>query len=1069
LTPEEQTRLEQYKIFPIQGGEPKTDQKGWLDKITYGLNFAARGTQATTASVLDQLREATKDVPTTRDGGTRVAGIPVRAAAERVDPWEVLKQGVSTGWEAAKKGEGVVDLSDKLKQASAPYEQQATEELRAKLLTPDMTARARAGKANAALQQLAEQDKTGWVSPLQEPFKPLQPNLVGDEGADAFSSMVRRRGGELAEEEDLATWALEHPNLAQTAHELVLDPLNVVGALGLPGKAAKGISKVAGKGANLATEAIRALPGGEKFLEGAAKNIEGIQALADNYRYMPQVTRMEKTAQEAGVSSIPEGASMLRMAEAEAMTGTRDFAQKYEDLLRRLKAPNKPYQQEELNVYLRSKEDVDVVRQTVPRRLRDAYDAGDELRELALKFQRGDPEASSAALRKGAGMQRWNDEGAEWTVELAGVRRGYVPDMIPLSGERKKSGLDGWFGRSKLQTSSSRAKKSDEVYKPNPAEQWEAWGKENIPKMRHTLQMRLMDDVARNKGLFAEVAVSDDALETKGRLDRAIKNFNDATGLEWVELDQSKVLTPEIPEQLGDVYKRVTGQPGETRLGSIQIVPKEYKQTLDAIRPFIAPSDVEKAQQGLAEGINSLLGTYMRPWRFFNTVPNLGFLVRNPIGGFGLGTIALGLRSLNPELQAKAATAGFLAAAGNKSALAGAREIAWTTRNGTKTTLGDIIDIAHRIGITSQLEHNLVSPLVDTGIGGRAFKAIEAASEFGNVRGIRHLSPGMMAKGAENYQHLLAFMGFLDDLRPESVAKALDLTSKFSGNYTRLGIKERGLLRNMVGFYAWSRFIFPHMMQQLVENPHRMAAWVKARGGIERYWSQNAVYGQAGAPAYPMGAVPGPAGAQPQNFVGELGSHEQAVAHWESPIGMGLSLIPPLEKALGISFGNERFAELLGPLANLMFEVVTGRDSETGGELPPLIDVSSLPSFAASQLGQLAWAPIKRPSEAFYSLYDLYRQAGNPHESIDLSLRYAVGQRWLGLDNWAARTMGKEGLSIGGMFDPRTGGVPGMFMYRHDPATAARRRSSEAARSIGLSEHMLKSLPDWMFSEEGEN
>jgi hypothetical protein len=330
-----------------------------------------------------------------------------------------------------------------------------------------------------------------------------------------------------------------------------------------------------------------------------------------------------------------------------------------------------------------------------------------------------------------------------------------------------------------------------------------------------------------------------------------------------------------------------------------------------------------------------------------------------------------------------------------------------------------------------------------------------AASEFGNIKGLRYASPAMAARATENYQHLVTFMGALDDLSERGLAKALDFTSKWSGNYQRLGKWEQGVLRDTVGFYSWLRFITPHIVQQAFENPQRLGTWAKLRGGVERYTGRNAPFSAAGVPhhlkAFGVTSLPS---AQPSQHVSNVGSHQYAMMMIENPLTMGLAILPALANIFGPEARGPRAIEILGPATQLFVEMVTGRDMRTGEELPPFLDFSSMGNFLSSGAADMVYGVVERPHQIVQNLTELYIDDARPGEAASLTLRYKVGRDLLGLDNWVARAFGAEGKSIGGMLDPLTGGVPGASNYPVDPLRQAAGRQTDLVRGRGWRKHV---------------
>jgi hypothetical protein len=841
---------------------------------------------------------------------------------------------------------------------------------------------------------------------------------------------------------DSASALINNPNLTQFAVELGLDPMTWAGGA---------ITKLAGKTAG---KAALAVPGVARGLEAAkaSKAVQSAGKLAEGFQFMPSMKRLEKTG-EAGA----EAASMTRMADAQSHAMARDFSKRMEGHISEMRKVGKDRRAElmryledpELERMAQGSSLEDIAQRMVPADLRDAWLAGKNAADEAYDFS-----SETGILRD------WKSD----VLGQAGRREAYVPHYAWLDEKGARSFPDQ-VGRAAMKSRSGRKRTGAEDYIRDPVEQWESWLAENIGKGRGGQQMKLTRQVMEKHKFVHTAETADEARDLATSLTKSTDGQVNYVVLSGAGKGGG--------EGLGTLFNRVTGIEGAKKADQI-VVPDVYEQLLNTMAPILTPKDADIGQR-MMKGLNQLNSLYMRPWRMMNTIPGTGFAVRNAWGGFGLSTIGLGLQAFDPKLQAKAVAAGFAAALGDDYVkLAG--KIKWKVGNGTMP-LDEVIRAAKSVGITNQLEQQLVTQLGGRGIGQKFNKLLEKGLEFGGVRGLRVASPAMMATATENYQHMTQFMGFLSrhgelaggKLTNRSLAKVLDLTSKYAGNYSRLGELEKGFLRNTIGFYAWSRFILPHMLTQLYENPGRLGAWVKATGGLERYYGANAPFSPEGMPDYMQAwGITAPEQWQPKTY--RPGTHQFAVMMLETPQAMGFSLLPVLSSVFGGQIGNQRAADNLGPLMQMAIELVTRRDIRTGSPLPPVFDVDSFPEFAASSAGRIATGLFDRPRREWQSLADLYRQQGMPIQEVDLRLRYQVGRTFLGLDNLAMKMAGKQGLSVGGLFDPNQPWDPAMliprFTYLVDPQRTAARVGREAIRGTAYEAYKMENLPAQYFGQQ---
>jgi hypothetical protein len=337
-----------------------------------------------------------------------------------------------------------------------------------------------------------------------------------------------------------------------------------------------------------------------------------------------------------------------------------------------------------------------------------------------------------------------------------------------------------------------------------------------------------------------------------------------------------------------------------------------------------------------------------------------------------MATLSLGLRSLDPILNAKAWAAAFLGAAGDPAALKLAKLIPWTTRNGAEASLYEMIHYGRRLGVASQLDENLVAPITRSSMGEKLFHQIERAGNLWDTPGVRYLSLGYLSKVMENFQHFLPWLGAVEDFTDRGLARALDFTSKYSSNAARLGLGEMGVIRNSVGFYSWLRYIVPHTIAMLKESPRAMKIWEQYANYRGREFNFQTPIQAWGSPMYPEGAGAAPLEAQPQRYKPDLLSHEYAVRSVDTPLRTGLSFISAIENGLGMGYGNATLAKQLGPGAAIVLGMITAVDIATGKPMGEFINLDTPQTLGSSVVGYIAMTSVQRPFMQFYDMYKLY-------------------------------------------------------------------------------------------------
>lgn len=695
----------------------------------------------------------------------------------------------------------------------------------------------------------------------------------------------------------------------------------------------------------------------------------------------------------------------------------------------------------------------------------------DEMAEVMDVIRRGpeaDYDAYTTALQMKYGLQ---DEAHSITTQLRSLRRAHVkrtrlvtqleigdPSLISKTGRAsrtaptRKEAYAAEMGR--MKTQAWAAKHSPEKLQQKAA----ALEQAAIAKRIEARQLLANHEAYRIAGESAaantalRVNVERVAESTKARL-------LEETGLEWV--DMRDVTDPVYKE-----YLRVVGTPGKTFDSTTTLIPKHYAAYLRDLMPWIGGGEgpVSQAVGAYETFMRQAVRPFQKTWRTLVTVPRLLYTAKNFTSSVGLGVTALGARSLNPELQAVAMAASALSASDAPRAAAMAKGMLVHLKNETRT-LEEVLDVAKKLGITSQLEARIGADVITE--PGKAFslewlpRAATSATEFGPIAAgfekvgmeraasvTRHLSPAYWARATENYQHLVAFMGGLDDLSKDGIARAFEFHNKWAGNYKLLGPAEKGIIKDAFGFYGWARFIVPHIGRMVLDRPEVLANWVKMRGGWERYHGRFTPVSFEYLPRHLRGmALGAPEETQPHTAGLDPDVAWYAAASMETPDMLSLSYAPFLEAIAGIAtrdFSRVGKApwELLGPGMRLMTELITLED-ENGRRLPPLFDPSDMDTLQDSLLVQTFMSGVGQAAAPWMNLYRLYD--GRP-EDKPYRLALTVGRQMLGIDNHVARLFGFEPRSIGGMLDPATGGIPGVSYHLIEHR---REIANKLSRSLG--------------------
>lgn len=803
--------------------------------------------------------------------------------------------------------------------------------------------------------------------------------------------------------EDIAPWAVQHPNLARLGTEVVLDPLTFA-----PVDAVLGAAKGVGKAAML------------PWAEDLTKVTDRAAAVGEGFKFAPQYGR----GAAAGSDLEALGQLSAEQAQIETHTGLAELDQH----LAVLQSVPKGEQRQLLMQAIEGKVSPD----TLAPKLQKAYQSATELANKSAAFE----------AKTGLG-NKWSSTGELQTFEPIDK---YVPhyDLANPAEEELKDipaqfkNPSGQLRNVQSRSAFNRTSKNLD-WTQDPVKQWEL----KLSKLRRDSQLSL--ELKKSRAAFEEqkLWVTLDTAGLSPKLaNEAMAKFaaqkTAETGMPWV------ALAPNLEERL----QRTTGVPGLLKGSTNTIVPAAARDRFLELMALTQKANVPDAAftQTIKDINRAVFQPAMQVWKATNTLSPT-FLLNNVVGNFGMGYLAQGLQYFNPAVHVASAGTVLL------DALKQAEKIAvpFPLRTGKMSDLGQLYRMAKEDGILGQIDFRLAyevhkdnSTLFSKVTTGTA--DMLAHGKFSPAATTRKIS-----SLGDDYHKFVTWLNVLEDVTPVARARAAQRTAELAGNFRRLGSSEK-YLREFIPYYSWLRFVSPFVVRQGLENPQRLADFAKFRGYLER---KNGVYmpsGPEGVPDYLAdNAVTAPASRQSEKLraliqsgqVPPIGSHEAAMMIMQDPITMGLWWIPMLEGQSGLSAKEhpEAIAQLMGPMYQAMFEMIYNEDFHTG---------RSLPEGIPGRLLALPKAFVGRPMREWGELRENYKNSagGLVPDQLELSHRYASGRYFLGMDNWIMETMGKQGFSIPS--------YPGGALYVADPITTAIERNNKAVKSIPSIERNLE-------------
>ena len=510
-------------------------------------------------------------------------------------------------------------------------------------------------------------------------------------------------------------------------------------------------------------------------------------------------------------------------------------------------------------------------------------------------------------------------------------------------------------------------------------------------------------------------------------------------------------------------------------------VPKSFSKRAETLLQVKAADDVgvlRDIPKVVRDWVIRPMNAIYRPTRTILRSP--AFHAVNFWGGVGLNVLAHGMRA--PGVAVNLGVLGARMAGNSIAGRLAARGIA-ESFGGNRSALGTMF----KLGDGSSLPMGtILKTMDDFGMlhQGQAKYAFDVAAGKGPLAAAARLIDTVgkktgaqwLASKTDDFQKFGAFAGWLlkhgemnkagTGLSTRSLHKGLEFTTKYAGNYNRLTDVEKTLMRELFTFYSWNRFILPHLVRQIFENPQRLAAFEKVRSIIEYNNKHSAPTTGRAVPEFIWKQRGFTAQPHMQPRPGEGAPHEFGMTVLEMPLS-SLSV-------LGGGFRGEHPIEAsLGPMGWAIINFLTGmsHQEQRTWEEPfrmPSFDVQS--GFHNYELGEGIWETVNRldrskggrflmesvplpggSSQAYFNLARLYLEHGMEDESAEMWLRYRVGRDFMGLDRMAANMLGMEGLSMPTYFE--VGGttlpLPGLGRtYSTKPLHTAGKQQGRTQRKI---------------------
>lgn len=367
-------------------------------------------------------------------------------------------------------------------------------------------------------------------------------------------------------------------------------------------------------------------------------------------------------------------------------------------------------------------------------------------------------------------------------------------------------------------------------------------------------------------------------------------------------------------DNINDVDAIIYPQVIEERLG--QILPQGrgniFLRNADARRRGTILYDSLKAAEHsfkAATTVHKMMNTVL------SGLPGNPFQIGNALGAGQLAYLAHGIEAADPQQALLATKAALLARGFGKEGLKGVQV---PMASGKSVALEDVVKAGMEDGALGQGVLRYGGEHTPTTALGRM---TQTAAKYTGNQAVNDV--------IEDWQHGWHYVRAIQKygLEPAGRAKAMAETAKYSGLYRRLSPLERGLIREIVPFYAWTKVFTEIVARTTVQNPERLQAFKLLKDAADRKWGTEteSMYeepmsstGVSPFQAYPT-PIRMPASMQPRDKEGQL-TGTRLIGNPQTPLD-AYSLLNPSGAAGRIN-----------PLIVYTFETAFGADMKRRDE-----------------------------------------------------------------------------------------------------------------------------------------
>ncbi len=837
---------------------------------------------------------------------------------------------------------------------------------------------------------------------------------------------------------DVLGWAEKDPEWAQLLGSIGLDPLNFLAPATVLKAPAKGL-KVAGK---VTAKGIRKIPKAGPMLDRAAGAITDIELGAKTMvKHGGEFEPFVKTMGDEGQHLVDE----LLMHRDRGL-GASDLRLEMVTRAERAGFGVGPKRRERLSDYMKGREG-STMPEGLDRRAKSLQEVIDESGQLRLSEELrpahrtveggeimapttlenyGHSEILRADADLNIHLQQKIDELLGTTVTVNGELRTLNSAEDVALAFKQGAKLKG------LNKGDARALKNYGIKVAQQRRQYAktAGASSDLARKKQTGYQKdpFKQEMASQKGLGRAEA---QALETVG-IHKSLKERDLVFATSKEKSEEAAILLQkyfktrykeDMPFQVLDParskrYLTFVGEEGDIIAKQSVILPEPIIKRMDEIFPVSAKVYDSASMETFSRAMLSVRDVFWRPamglWRTSATVASVGFNIATNIpGAFQMGTVAMGLKSLNPIHQAEAVGAPLFAYLANKrgifQALPGAGKIADLADTALKleiltpdgvTTLGEVYKLAEKHG-----KVGVGSMRYGLEMKGRGPIALIDALVRGATE-VTGLAP--MARLTDDYQRFNVFLGLVKQhgTSKKVLPHILRETDKLAANYRALSQFEKTFPREIFGFYNWNKFAIGWGVRGLLKNPERFGVYLK----IMNYYNQKGdVEDRGGFPP----AIPDKAGLadslkRQSSFRGgpEIYKELEGIMAYgdyiQGRMEHPLSTVEQLYSDVG-KFAGDNLA--LPP--KIVFGLVTGYDPETGEAIPGAMEWMKTSAFKA----------VERPMKTYGLLYKDLMANGMVFEAMDVLHRAGIVARYA-----PERLSAEDRLKLGS----ETGGLRGV-------------------------------------------